>query len=236
MIIGNGSSSYDMTGFTLFWGCEAADFSGTNGSTDYSAGDDTFTLQSSAAINSDAGMYGTNGLDFPTSADYGTFNPASMIPVDTDFIVALAINFHTAWPSALVRIWRLRDTVDGDSIAIYTDASGNLKIDYTDAGVLQGNASVTGLSTATVYFVLAIVDKTNDDIYLKVYNSSKSLVTSDSDLNIGLGTTENWNSLRIGSDTGNTSDFYLDQIRINEDLNDEDDVLQTMDCTDYSGC
>jgi len=73
----------DYSDITFWWRCETADFSGTNGTLDYSAGDDVADLTSEAAINTDAVKYGTNGLDCPTNYDVARFVPSNNDIIDS---------------------------------------------------------------------------------------------------------------------------------------------------------
>lgn len=76
-----GDTGYDTTDITFWWNAEQtdADFSATNGTTDYSAGDDTGAMLGDVVINTDAKYSGTYGVDFPTSSDRIAFTSTSIV-------------------------------------------------------------------------------------------------------------------------------------------------------------
>jgi len=240
------ASSYDLSDFTFWWDCEAADFSASNMTTNYSAGDDIASANGIAAVDSDNELYGTNGLNLGSavgsSTGYYSFTSTSIIN-DDDFMFGFALRVNSTWPGSGAKIIKFQDLTNNDGVFVFTTATaGQLQLKYfDDAYADKGIATVSGLSVDTWYFVIGIADKENDDVGLYIYNTSKVAVTSAEDFNTSLTVIEGL-GFRVGYDgTLVDSDFSVDHIRIVDLGGDETargvnqaTLLATMPSTNYS--
>jgi len=211
---------------TFWWRCETADFSGTNGVEDYSAGDDTATLNSSAAINTDAVKYNTNGLDCPGGEDYAEFTVSSDDIIDAD---EFRIGF---WYYAIVS--------ENDGIMINIGQDFNNKIDiyiYTTDGIYwdwkDGNTTRTALSildagiTVSTWHFIEFAGKVSTD-YREVFVDGVSKGSSSETIGTFIPTT-----LKIGIVNDVANDYYHDEIKISNDSTRDLNALK--DITDYPG-
>lgn len=200
----------DTTSIIFWWRCEAADFSGTNGTTDYSAGDDIGALASAAAINTDAVKYGTNGLDLPTPSDYILFDPP---------IAALEEEGRIGFWMRLTSFTDTRRLVNvtedaGDFFYIQLDGTDELEFYWYDAGTARTEFITSGanLTTATWYFVEAAW-KTSTD-YREIFVNGTSYGSSSATIE-NFDTAPAW--IAFGDGTGTAQDTHTDNIIISTD-------------------
>lgn len=83
-VMGGSSSTCDTSNVVLWWRAEALDFSGTNGTTDYTSNDDTWSVNNGLAVHSSAAKYGTYGLDVNSSWKYGYLDPGNPTTMDEE--------------------------------------------------------------------------------------------------------------------------------------------------------
>ena len=204
------------TNITFWWRAEALDFSGGNGTTDYSAGDDTATAASSAAINADAKKIGTNGLDIPSTYDY------VYLTVSADDIVASSesrVGFwfrYTTWADGAT-IFRANDNNPVINIQLEMVDSNELRFYWYDNYGARTNLDTSGLdlSSATWYFIeMAWKPATNHREIFVNGNSAGSSSQTIADAGVALVIVD------FGNITGNAADFHMDNIMISSNSTD----------------
>lgn len=191
-------SSCSPTGIQFWWRLETQDFTSTNGTDDYSAGDVTAALTGgSIAIDSTQAKMGTNGLKIP-----GTSGSHASFAVVSDDIVSDAAGRMGFWFRYKTGAWNASGnrvvTIFGDAsnqIRVQTmSTEGWLELTYRgDAGGAGGNTTVQTsgavLTADTWHFVELVWDATAsagaDTLELYVDNS---LVAGDT-----ARTLNNWN-------------------------------------------
>ena len=226
---GTGSEST----LTFYWRGEAFDFSGTNGTTDYSAGDDTGVDDNGAVINSDAARYTTNGMDCPGAnddVDYGT-NINNIVDGDSanglSFSTWIRIvdwidntNFMVADKTNLQKYFIMRmgggSNSDIEFVLIWHDGTNTRTIESTDVnGALN-----------TWYFVQGRVDPTLNTYSIYVNGAATDASGSSEILDI-----TDFDRLRIGEVSGNATDFHLDTPMFTND--DTTDTFALAATTEY---
>ena len=201
---------------TFWWRAEAADFSGTNGTLDYSAGDDTATLVSAAAINTDAVLGGSpqaNGLDVPTGGDSADFSVTADLEISSDEgRVYMKFSYNT-WINGACIFYLWQDADNFFSIEMYSD--DGLKFSWKDGGTVRTSLDVANASIAssgTTYNIEFAWKAADNDRWVYVNGVEKG-----SDLTSTINAfTES--TMEIGEGYGGgQSDYYLDDIIISSD-------------------
>ena len=207
------STSCDTSNDVFWWRAEAADFSGTNGTSDYSAGDDTGVLQSSAAIDTDAVKLGTNGLDIPTGYDYITFTPP-VATLDDEGRAGFWLYINTFVDAASVLELYY---VNGDNrLSIRLDGSTELSMRWKDSATARTTLTTTtaNLSTGTWYFVEFAWKTGSGNYYREIFVNGVSKGSSSSQIE---SFATNPNYLIFGNTHSNAADFYIDNPIISTD-------------------
>ena len=210
----SGGSYCDTSSTVFWWRAEAADFSGTNGTLDYSAGDDTGTLASSAAINTDASYFGSgNGLDIPTGSDSISFDTSSTTLDDEGrFEVWLYV---TTWVDN-ASIFNVRDD-DNNYFELQLDYSDEIEFNWVDSSNtrLACVSSGANISTGGWVFVQVSWNASTDvrEIYVDGtrYGSGGNCDTTINSF-AGAVATHRFGNIRLAA-----SDFYMDNIIVSTD-------------------
>jgi len=168
----------------FYWTCESTTFD----SDDYSAGDSTPTVNSTAAINNAQVKIGSNSMDCPTPADYYHFDVASDIGL-IDGCSGFWF-YMSAFPGNDKTMFRLEDTGNSSNYIrvglLYGtgDGDGEFEVRVRRSG--QGN---TGAGTTTVnaasgnwYFILPRWSQANGYLRIEVYDTNMSLLDTGEDL------------------------------------------------------
>ena len=210
----------------LWWRCEALDFSGTNGTLDYSAEDDIAAASGSAAINTDSVKYGTNGLDCPTNSSWVTFTVSSDDIVDADEGRIGFWYYQTtqAGDGFIARF--ILDTNNKSSIAIY-DTDG-LNWSWTDGSTARTTLNIVDadLDPTTWYFIEAAwkVSTGYRELFVDGVSKGSSSAT--------IGTFEP-TSLLFGNISDVANDWFLDNIMVSNDSTRDFNALKAK--TDFPG-
>lgn len=218
---------WDNSNITFMWDCEALDFSVSNGTTNYSAGDDIAVLSSGAAINAAAMQAGTNGIDCPTGADNALFttNVANII----DGGGAGTIGFYFRIPTWTVNaeLINVRQSSDGDRIYIKIVASEELKIGWEDGTDETATSTTFNGSVNTWYYAELRLDEDANTLTLDVDDSQVVSLSGTFDAltfdQIWFGDYSN----AVGADC------HIDQIKIAD--NKTEDLYAIRDEVDYAG-
>jgi len=211
-------STCDTSSVIFWWRAEEADFSGTNGTLDYAAVDDTAALQNEAAINTDAVKIGTNGLDCPLDYNRAIFT-AQSATIDDEGRMWSWIYINTWVDNATFFI--LYDDTENfahvemngtDEIEFYWEDSNNARTSLI--------TTTANLSTGTWYFLEAAW-KTSTN-YRELFIDGNSVGSSND-------TIGSFVSPVIETDFGNEdtadADLYMDNMGISTDST-----------TSYYGC
>lgn len=226
--MGGGSppSSDDYSDITFWWRCEAADFSGTNGTLDYSAGDVIANLNSAAAINTDAVKYNTNGLDCPGANDRAELTVSSDDIIDADeFRIGFWYN-RTTYADYSIIIQIFQDVNNKSNLGIYS--TDGIYWEWKDGGTSRTALSIAdaGLDATTWYFIeFACKVSTN---YREVFVDGVSKGSSAETIG-----TFAPNLFSFGIISAVASDFYFDEIKISDDSTRDFNALK--DVTSYPG-
>lgn len=188
------------TDITFWWRCESTTFTGD----DYSSGDSTPTVNSAVAINSDAGMVGTNGIDCPTGGDSYSFDSASIIDGSTGTIGFYWKFYDVTWTS-FVNIFR-GETDSGDYFRLMTYDDDRLRFTWNGTNF----TTTATYSIDTEYFIQIVFDVTTDTVKLIVDNSEDIDTTATPISGLTLDT------IYWGTETGG-ADIYLDNIMVSDD-------------------
>lgn len=200
----------------FFWRCEGTTLDGTH---DFTAGDNTATLNSAAVINTDAVRVGTNGLDCPTSNDHAKFVVSSgdIIHSTTgSFALSFRITTFTAgaWLFTALNTGASTNFIQFDMVGT-DDATGReLRFQIRQAGNPAHSITTTGadLAEGTWYAAVCRYDQTANDIGIEVYNSDGSLRTSIYDTTTSFLVPTGINELRIGEGGGTAVDEHIDNV------------------------
>lgn len=205
----------------FFWRCEGTTLDGTD---DFTAGDNTATLNSAAAINTDAVRYGTNGLDSPSTQDYASFTISSQDLASltlgsfgfafriTSFLngVIMFAATELATPNNHIRITMVgTDTDTGRELefSIRRSGSGAATLTTTDANLLLN----------TWYHVIGRYDQPNNDRKLEVYDTNGTLITSVEDTSTAYNAPNAFDILQVGVVNGSgTIDVHTDNFFIGD--------------------
>jgi len=215
-----GGSGDNYSDIVFWWRCEAADFTATNGTDDYTAwGDTTGILTPSAAINTDAVKLGTNGLDCPTNADYIAFTVSGSGEIDE-----LAIGFwyyRTTFADNSV-IFNLEQNVD-NKFRIYVYDTDGMHWSWEDGNVTRTSLSIADadLDATTWYYIECKCDVSTD--YREVFVDGVSKGSSSAE--IGTFTPD---TLHIGNISDEANDIFIDEVRISTDKDRDFNELKTI--------
>lgn len=158
----------DNPNITFFWRAESDDFSATNETLDYSAGDDTGVLNSAAAINTSAslGNSGSNGLDGPTSSDYIRFTTdiGSICDGGECRIGFLRRNVTTANSG---EIFRIEQDATHEFYGFYY-SDGDYRVYFDNAGANWATTTATTTDGST-YWIEMWMSASNNQIGVIIY-------------------------------------------------------------------
>ena len=195
-------SACDTSNVIFWWRAEALDFSGTNGTLDYSAGDDTATTNGTPQCNATAVKYGTNGLHINSANEYIYFTtPAATIDDEGRFGTWLKV---ITWQNQYL-IFRFYTNSD-NYIKFELDSGDELEFIWRDAGTTRTAFVSTNanLATGTWYWIEAAW-KTSTN-YREIFVDGVSKGSSSATINslaaavstlyigelLGLGSPENY--------------------------------------------
>lgn len=225
----------------FYWRCEGTTLDGTH---DFTAGDGTAVLNSTAAINTDAALVGTNGLDCPTLGDNAQF-VVSAGDIISSSEGSLAFKFRIVAFAANSSLFRAYNSASiNHHIKVYLtgtdDATGR---ELSFAVRVTGSTNVIISTTAadmalnTVYAAVARWHVGNGDMRLEVYNADGSLRTSVENLATGSGTPSGIDTMLFGlSEGAGTQDAHVDNLMISSTYGEPlEDNLDINSYTAYGG-
>lgn len=215
----------------LYWRCEGTTLDGTH---DFTAGDNTATLNSIAAINTDAAKLGTNGLDCPSASDYAIFAISS-----GDLFDRLVGKFgfwlrFEATPDSGSQIFTAQGTLANDFIRILA-IGDELRFDFRQDGnsVVSLSTTAANMTTATWYWVEASWDQPNNDRRIAVYDSSGALINAVEDTATAYLAPNDLITLNIGNfGGGGTFNNHYDNVFVADAY--AEDLLTFRDITSYT--
>jgi hypothetical protein len=198
-----------LSNVVFFWRVDEADFSGTNGTDDYSTGDDVLTTNSGATFNTDAqrsGGTGTNGLDCPSSNDYAAIevDAATAIITNGNEIGRMGFWWRTISAFADSRSF-FRLFKDGgaatDYLEIFTHATGGNKfrVKYEQDNAVKVDIYSTNTFSINTWYYIEIATDTTDGNSVELYINGDLEAFSEVDLS-----DENWTAadLYLGDSQG----------------------------------
>ena len=205
-------SSCDTTNIIFWWRCEAADFDATNGTLDYSAGDDIATLGNEAAINTDAVKYGTNGLDIPLDYNRATFDAISAAMDDEGRVgFWLYINdFDASNDSDLFRII----CNSNNKAYLHLEGTDELSFAWIDSSTTRDlcSSSSANIAANTWYFIEAAW-KTSTD-YREIFVNGVSVASGGNCAATIASFAGAVVTTEIGNVSGADADYYMDNVII----------------------
>lgn len=196
---------------TFYWRCEGTTLDGTH---DYSVGDTTATLVGGAAINSTAGLFGTNGLECPTNGDYAEFSISShdlLRPAEG----SIALGFRIVTWLAGCTLFRTQGTAANDHIRIEMSGTDEIAVFCRNSGT--GTTTITStdwnLSTSTTYFIIVRWHDTNNVFRAECYNSDGSARGTPVEFTSAFSTPVDLTVIRWGENVAfGTVNFHLDNL------------------------
>lgn len=200
---------------TFFWRAEGTTLDGTHDYSDGGTGDQTASIVSAAAINTDAVRIGTNGLDLPTSGDRAEFDVAAHDLI-SPAAGAIAFSFRiTTWVNGFTLV-NVSGTdgvdqitvglVDDDDILFRIRNSGGTNVTIQTAGA--------GLTTGTWYAALPRWDQAANDRRIEIFNASGALISSAEDLSTAYDQPTDLTTVRWGDVSGSAGDVHMDNMFI----------------------
>ena len=204
----SGSSGECVTDNVTFWyRAESEDFSGTNGTLDYSVGDDTAVVASGATFDADASYFASgNGLNLPTPSDYIYFSPPTAT-MDDAGTIGFWLRLTTFTDTR--RLVFLTKSPD-DNVIISLSGTEELQFLWKDDGNVRSTLITSGaaLSTGTWYFI-QVAWETGNPGYREIWVNNVS-VGSSADI---IGSLDGAPTLFVfGDGTGTAQAGYMDNI------------------------
>lgn len=222
-------TGFDTTDLTFWWRCQAANFSSTNGTIDYSAGDDTVSLEGSAAINTTA-KYGdaTNGLYVGGSDSRVVLTSSvSSIVTSEEGRVGFPVKIVT-WDASAILFYLAVDI--NNSMLLKLGSSGELAINWINGGsaMTQRETTTSPVSTGTWYYI-EYAWKTSSNMR-KVYVDNTNVLSRTDTLTALAGTlAKMW--LGDKKYVGPNAVFYIGNVRITK--NSELSLYESRDQLNY---
>ncbi len=185
-----------------FWRCEGA----TLGDDDYSAGDTTGTLNSSAELNTTAAHVGTNGLYVPSGNDYYSFDISNEDIFDaTSGSIGFWWYYYTATWADYATLFHVDGATD---FYLATYGGSELKVYWDTVSWTTAEAS---LAVANWYFIEVAYDADTDLMQVRVNGSDVLDSTAKAFSALSSPATLRWGSYNGGYQ------FYLDNAMISDD-------------------
>lgn len=225
----------------FYWRCEGTTLDGTH---DFTAGDSTAVLNSTAAINADGALVGTNGLDCPSSNDYAQF-VVSAGDIIGSSEGSLAFKFRIVAHAPAQTLFRAYNSASINShikvASIGTDDATGREIEFrirrTGGANVAISTTAADLALNTEYAALARWHETNGDMRLEIYNADGSLRTSVENLASGFQSPTSIDTLLFGVSEGvGSPDYHLDNLMISSTYGEPlEDNLDIDSYTNYGG-
>lgn len=172
---------------TFYWRAEGTTLDATD---DENVNNPTETAGSygTPAINSSAGMVGTNGIDISTIGEGYTFQSTATNLTVASGAIGFYFRYSTADPSIVLRLFsNSGSSNDYIRVRLLTSGGNHLQFQIKESGgPSEVSLDCTGvLSSSTVYFVIFKWDQSASDRRCEIYNASGTLVDSAEDLTTG---------------------------------------------------
>lgn len=197
------------TDIILWYRAEALQMTGD----DYYGDDSLWSAASGAVINTDAVKYGTNGVDFPTAADFlflSILNEDNFNATNSRVGMWVYVNTFVA-NAQLFRV--LLNATNIVEIRFSTTGSNHFNVVYEDNDVQIYVDHQTTISNSQWYFVEMEIDISGGDVAIYVDG------LKDNDASVPAG--DGWVATGVNINFGNTqsaaSDFYCDNLMISND-------------------
>lgn len=198
---------------SFFWRAEGLTLDATH---DFTAGDNTGTVNSGALINTDAAFIGTNGLDLPTTADFVFFTVSSGDLIDASE-GAIGLWFRIVTFGAGRSLFVANNTgAPNNHIRLYMTGTDELelKIRLVAGADVTLTTTAADLATATWYFVIARWNAVTEDRRIEVYNDDMSLRHAVEDLTTAFDAPTGIDVLSWGDNLGIAGDHHQDNMFI----------------------
>ncbi len=187
----------------------------------------TATSSSQAKVSIASALVGTNGFEFPSTAD--AFN--TVVNLDTGlFQFAIRLEFPTL-PADNAELCGIENTSTSRRTQVMVDSSGataELEVSWRDNGGTYRAATTTSLDIQIdkEYIVLVEVNSTTPSNKISVYNTSFTLLDSAESTVSYTKPVANYNNAYIQSD--NSSDIYMDNFMISDLSNTRNFITDTI--------
>jgi hypothetical protein len=227
----------DYSDISYWWRCEALDFSGTNGTDDYSEGDDVATA-STGSITCGAGGYTNNGLLNADASNNGGDYASFDIAADNDIIDGHEGTYYQYFKFDVSGtgsyVMRFGNPAGGDDLFSVTQTGSprQLKFSWKEGGV-QTDITTTdcNFSTGTGYFVQLHWNATTNIRSIHVYDTSGVEVGTGAQSTADFAgfATSNLFDLEVWNFGGINTEGVEDDIRISKDSDRDFLLLRTTD-------
>ena len=211
-----GAASCSNTNVIFWWRCETANFSATNGTLDYSAGDDTATLSNGAVLHADAKKNGTLGLDFPGTYDMALFGTPSAT-LDDEGRIGIWKRFETFTDTRV--LYKFYYSGSTDAVIFRLDGTEELEVYWEDSNTVRDLLTSSGaglVANGTTWYFIEFAWKvgTSPNGYREIFVNGVSVGSSTA-------TIASFQAAvlyhRFGDDSGIAQDMHMDHAIISSD-------------------
>ena len=197
----------DYNDIVFFWTAEST----TLGADDYSAGDTTAALQSSASISPTAAIVGSNGVLIPTASDFARFVVSSNDIYPASGRIGLYVYANTI-PVDGVGFLRWANADATSRAVVQFTSSGDIDVYWRDSGTSRtACASTTDpIAADTAYFIEIAYDTNYREIFVDGASVANCTTTT---------TQQNPTVLDIGNESAVSpgDGLHIDQIMVSND-------------------
>lgn len=199
---------------TFFWRAEGTTLSATDDKTS----DTSATGNGGVSISATALKVGSNGVLTTNQQDYYIFDSTSMCSI-TEGTFAGWIQFKTAIPtSGQTSLLRCMDTVGASEVSFALAASEEARITLSNnaGSSIHLATSACNFAIDTWYYIVGSFHVANDDRKIACYNSSGTLIDSNTDLTTDLSANAptTFTALRVGNPGASVNVVWVDNVHL----------------------
>ena len=176
LIMGGGnkaSSACDTSNIVFWWRAEALDFTATNGTLDYSAGNPSPAVNGSLVVSEAAAKYGTYGLDVDASLEYLYYATPSAT-LDDEFKFGAWVRI-TTWFNTFVIFGPYYST--NNFIRFMLTDDNELTLIWKDNSIERTALTTVDLSLGAGWHWIEVAAKTADN-YRQIWVDGASVATT----------------------------------------------------------
>lgn len=224
---------------TFFWRCEGETLDATH---DFTAGDNSATVQNSVSISNTAAIVGSNGILIGAGNSHYRFDGASIVSglrAEGAYGFWFRLTSHTGTPAlTIIRGVSANDFYTVLTSGNWTAGTGNITFQRRSSDTGGAQVSITtdsgNLAINQTYFVVVRWDQPNSLSTVEIYNSSLTLIDSATNNSafvqpLDLNTTA---GIRIGEASGTAITGWIDNFFIADSY--DEPIVQNALITSYT--